>query len=463
MSKKRILIVISICLVLIIALGSTYSYWTTTKIQEDDNTVGTTCLSIDFRDTEVGNTGIKLLKAFPITDEEGKNTKGYQFTITNRCDTYVEYSVNLESLILENNNANRINLANINAILDDNSVKAITSYNEAEQQVLDSTIADDARVLTTGVLKPAGQTGYTVNYTLRLWLDEDTPETEMNKSYKSKITIIAKNREQPKTATMIISALQSTKPEQFRTDVDGNLRFIGSDPDNYVTFSGELWRIIGVFNDVEGETTSAAGEPRLKISLSSSLSGQYWSNIKTTGYNYNNWEYATVNKYLNVEYYESLSDKNMIDTATYYLGGYSHNDTNSEYYYQIMKPEDWYNAERITTNVNGNNPGTWTGNVGLMYPSDFGYAASDCQDTAIYSWSTSCRDVDWLDKPINNQWTITPAFSTTNTSLYILNNGKVRDAYSRLSSYGIRPVLYLDSAVEIDGGEGTSDLPYTLK
>ena len=55
------------------------------------------------------------------------------------------------------------------------------------------------------------------------------------------------------------------KSEELVDDetVDHNLRFIGSDPDNYVWFNNELWRILGVMNNINDGTGKK--ETRLKI------------------------------------------------------------------------------------------------------------------------------------------------------------------------------------------------------
>ena len=191
-SKKKYIIIASLLLVAIIIVSASYAYWTTTQTQTDENVVGTTCLSLILEDTVAQKTGVKLSNTYPISDEEGMSTEGYQFTITNRCSGYVEYTVNLESLILANSNANRIALSNIDAVLDDNPVKLITEYS-AGTQVLANNVADDARALTSGVLAPNGESGYTVTYRLRLWLDKYAPSTQMNKSYSGKITLSGKN------------------------------------------------------------------------------------------------------------------------------------------------------------------------------------------------------------------------------------------------------------------------------
>ncbi|MBR1413435.1 MAG: hypothetical protein IJ574_02045 [Bacilli bacterium] len=593
--------ILTVLLLAIVVLSSTYAYWTTTQTQEDENVVGTTCLSLEFKDTVVGKTGVKLSSTYPISDEEGMNLEGYEFTLTNRCDGYIAYTVNLESLI----NNDRLQLSSINAVLDDEPVELLSNYNNGIQ-ILANTVADDAKALTSGVLSPVGSEGYTITYKLRLWIDKYAPTSEMNKSYSGKITISGENANEksyplyemgdinkdgevnsddssilsgiiasPSSASTsqksladvnadgVINSNDSTAVENYisgsssslykkgdvnndgvvdRSDVyvlrknlttanplikvlgdidldgvlstsdviyleralattssstpgmslpaiatdyvmslktagdtsliddgttDHNVRYVGANPNNYVSFNGELWRIIGVMNNVAGGTTSVAGHSRLKIAKADLLLNYAYSATQATGYNYNNWEHSSTNAYLNgADYYGNLSDKNLIDTATYYLGGYS---TKSKYdsYYSNMLPPEWYVAERNTSYVYEGNPGSWTGNIALMYPSDYGYASTGvvyetaCVERDIAHWSQECRDEDWLGNADHSQWTITPSRIDGTAAAFIYDDSNL-SSKTAYYSWNIRPVLYLDSEVKIDGGEGTSLKPYTL-
>lgn len=85
---------------------------------------------------------------------------------------------------------------------------------------------------------------------------------------------------------------------------EGNFRFIGSNPSNYITFNNENWRIIGIFN-VEGET--GVKEKRLKITRDSNFSGYIYDSTPyvTTGppvnggQGINEWSQADLMKLLN--------------------------------------------------------------------------------------------------------------------------------------------------------------------
>ena len=59
--------------------------------------------------------------------------------------------------------------------------------------------------------------------------------------------------------------LANADPTEIAYDetVDNNLRYIGANPNNYVSFNNELWRIIGTFNNIDDGT--GIKETRLKI------------------------------------------------------------------------------------------------------------------------------------------------------------------------------------------------------
>ena len=132
----------------------------------------------------------------------------------------------------------------------------------------------------------------------------------------------------------------------------------------------------------------------------------------------------------------------------------------------------WYTYERGTEVYSGR-PTEWIGKVGLMYPSDYGYATSGgsstdretCLNTELYNWDGSsvsdCKNNDWLYNSSNYQWTITPPSSTSRDVFLVDSNGNV-DNYGARSRDAVSPALYLSSNVKISGGEGSEGNPYTL-
>ena len=298
--------------------------------------------------------------------------------------------------------------------------------------------------------------------------------------------------EETKGASGTIEDLYQTNPTMLAYDDANNLRYIGANPNNYVTFNGELWRIIGVFN---ADSHGVSGQKLVKIIRNESIGNYAWDNkasgtgTSTSQYGSNDWSDSAIQVVLNSGAYwnrtrgtcpseenESRTScnfsttgltaaaKEMIATVTWKLVG-----TLS---YTNATANNWYRYERGTTVYSGHAT-TWSGKVGLMYPSDYGYATSGgsttnrstCLSTALYRWNNSsyndCKNNDWLYNSSILQWTLTPLSSYSDPVFGVSNIGSVISGIAN-NEIGVRPSVYLTSEVTISGGEGTQSSPYTL-
>ena len=242
-----------------------------------------------------------------------------------------------------------------------------------------------------------------------------------------------------------------------QTEALTDYRYIGNDPYNYVTFNNELWRIIGIFT-VEDEKGNK--EQRIKIIRNESIGSMAWNsnnvNIR------NEWKTATLNTYLNGDYYNSLSEesKRVVAGSKYYLGGRSYDSTT-----QIGTATDIYTWERGTTVYSGHST-NWIGKIGLMYPSDYAYTYALGVDngcyTDTYNCETSTPTKGWL---YNNatQWLISPNSGSSYLAFFVGSTGYVNYGYSVTTTSGVRPSIYLISGIGIEKGSGTETDPYILK
>ena len=267
---------------------------------------------------------------------------------------------------------------------------------------------------------------------------------------------------------------------------DQNIRYAGSNEvvKNYVSFDGEIWRIIGI---VDG---------KVKLVKEESIGSYSWDSSpsdKNSGNGYNIWETidgqtkedgttkADLNILLNEGYYggtypsicyggqknttkECLTAtinstlKSMVDeNAVWYLGG--HNSS-------IIQPKDMYGYERGTTVYSGHiaiAKTEWTGPVGLIYPSDYGYAAdrTKCTETLVDYDNTTCKENNWLYKN-SVYWTMSPSSSYSN-SVFIVYGSEVVGHSFTYSAFGVVPAVYLKSNILIESGDGSSSNPYILK
>ncbi len=279
--------------------------------------------------------------------------------------------------------------------------------------------------------------------------------------------------------------------------VDHNIRYIGANPNNYVTFNNELWRIIGVFNNIENG--SGTKETRIKLIKDVPIGTYSWDNkpsgtgSSTSLYGSEDWTDSTLKEVLNNGPYWNRTSgncprgsngattscdfstnglteeaKTMISDAVWNLGGTA-DTTNS----RNGLASHWYNYERDTT-VYSERPAKWTGKIGLMYPSDYGYATSGgsttnretCLNKELYNWDSSsvsdCKNNDWLYSSINHQWTLTPSARYSMLVFVVSSDGNLYSSSFPSSTYGVSPALYLNSNVKITSGEGTESNPFIL-
>ena len=177
-NKKVVYSIIGIISLLLVGLAVTYAYWLITKNQEGTNVISTGCLDINLQ----GTNDITLSDQFPMSDEDGMKLKAYEFTVTNNCNTSVDYQIALEAIGEESTSlsSNALKVA-----LNDNS-KLYSSYAE-----VDTTIegAYEARKLYVGTLNSKNTEGSSASHSLRLWIDENADISEMNKTFQSQITV----------------------------------------------------------------------------------------------------------------------------------------------------------------------------------------------------------------------------------------------------------------------------------
>ena len=129
----------------------------------------------------------------------------------------------------------------------------------------------------------------------------------------------------------------------------------------------------------------------------------------------------------------------------------------------------FYTYERGTTRYNTNRPLYWDGIVGLMYPSDYGYAAGNTCVTGTdpYNYVGGCKNKDWLwmttssDYSNSAEWLMSP-IRGSNGAFRVGSSGFVDDYDRVVSADSVRPVFYLSSSASISEGEGTSAAPYIL-
>ena len=266
-------------------------------------------------------------------------------------------------------------------------------------------------------------------------------------------------------------------------DVDGNKYYYGDSVDNYVSFNDEVWRIIGVFDVKNGSKT----EKRVKLMRAESIGEHMWDYSKwaeqNSDFGINNWATSDLVSELNGDYlnYNLTTDKTwagnktfnhnyvlkqeaqmLIDNAVWYLGASRTSSSRS-----VAEQFASERSDQITTDPKDTTlvrTTKWTGKVGLMYASDYGYASNDtetyeewnCMNNIGYTY---CKNGNWLFTG-NYEWTISPTTQYENV-LYIHRNGYVAHTDPNAFSH-IRPCVYLKQSVKFVSGDGSSSNPYKI-
>lgn len=278
----------------------------------------------------------------------------------------------------------------------------------------------------------------------------------------------------------------------FYLYIDGNIRYYGASPNNYVYFNCstypttncELWRIIGTFGD------------KIKIVRNESIGKYSWDNKdKTTGaetnYGKNDWTDARLMKLLNPGYesetggslyYNAKSgtcyvNQNNATTACNFTSTGIKNDTTKNIIAEVtyntagyndatLYPNEIYTYERGSTVYSGRQT-TWTGKIGLMYPSDYGYASdlTKCREKINNYNASTCSQNNWIYN-MGSLWLLThdSARSDRNWSINSSGNASVNGNGNGGTSNGLLvfPSLFLSSDVKIISGNGSINNPYQL-
>ena len=187
-------------------------------------------------------------------------------------------------------------------------------------------------------------------------------------------------------------------------------------------------------------------------------SGSWWNGESGEYYNDDNPNAPAVT--VNFTNYK-LSDKakSYITTSRYYLGGYNYNN-------DFPLTNEMYGYERGTLRYNTDRPLYWEGMVGLMYPSDYGYASGNTciMNIKLNNYDGECKNKDWLW--MNNSSNYSNGFEWLISSLgevvfTALSSGSVKTFYVKKGA-SVRPTFYLTSTTSIISGTGTMDDPYII-
>lgn len=302
-------------------------------------------------------------------------------------------------------------------------------------------------------------------------------------AFQTNLTITAKGNIKVSNAANLLKSKVVTSGDGLYADEYENNRYFykGTAPDNYITFNGEDagWRIISVEPDETLKIMKSESVVKMSYDNASSRTASYCTNpqygcnvwgsnttmlnsngqsITKLAYQLNGVEYdlptteASVNIYLNQNYYNTLSDEAKLQLETHYFNvGKVNRET----------------GQLLETDVEQEKGNKWLGNIGLITVSDYVRASNNSACTDVYSYfnNANCYASSNEHNYLNNQttiWTISPcAHSNSHHTWDVYDSGRL-DANYTFDSRNVHPTLYLKSNISLSGS-GTKTNPYIIK
>lgn len=501
-NRNIILLIISFVFLTMLVLGMTYAYF-------DLKTGGETESTMNIGGAEISAT-YSFSNSIDITDAlPGNDVITYKdITLTYKNTSSEEYKVYLKTVIDYSTFTNTEN----------DGVLYYDIYSGTDH----STLVQDKTIFPTikygkAILKeisiPTNSTG-TLNYRINFYFPESDKLQNPDGQLVLNASISVESDNSLKYTPTLLKKINLMYQYESGTNgleqddtTDKNIRYVGANPKNYVEFAntGELWRIVGVFN-VKDSTGKI--ERKIKLVRNESLGSYSWDATGNNDYGFNNWTEADLKNELNGDYldttltanknnwYNSYWDsstnkpvlrqtgvfdytkviksnyQNMISESVWNIGGNSYSNPSSAPYGLPLL--DQYNKERGTITYQNSRPTDWTGKVGLIYASDYGYASTlaECHenlragvtyDKANDKWDYTngkCKTDNWLFKN-SWYWTLSPYAGNSASVFRVHGDGAVINNNAS-NSNGVFPAVFLKSDILIASGTGEKESPYRL-
>ena len=394
---------------------------------------------------------------------------GFSFLGSDRCSLYFDKIIDTQKPAISNLN---VNGKTITATLTDN--EGLSAYGFSTSNTIEPTSWTTISGKTYNLSTTINNEG-----TYYLWVKDSVG----NKTTKE-FTISLE--------TSFATLMSTSTPDVYN---ENGIRYEGADPKNYICLDNKtsgacadsslLFRIIGLFDEeYSSNGTSSSGTKKLLKVIDTNnyggTSGKYWNSAKT-----NNWSNASLKTELNGTYLTTLLGtlnvnsklNTAIVSAKWHLGGASSSN------YDTLTAEGIYIEERNTSAIVSGNPAIIYAKVGLMYPSDYGYATvggittnkAGCRAQALNNWNSSsysdCKNNDWVFTSatfVNTaEWLLSPSSSNSHVATRLYTAGYVGlggGNFVHGSLCAVRPTFYLDSSIlKIVGtGDGSSSNPYRI-
>ena len=498
-TKIMILSLVSVIFVLLLVLGITKAFM---KPIEQGGNITEVSLNSCAKIKLTSTSNVNLSSSYPMSRNKGLQTTPYKFTVTSYCDSYVGFNLYIATL-----SSNTIDAKYIRYILTESGNKnvikegilssatnGVSDFNDTEKTELNTGLKGTYGSIYKIYSENIPLKG-TKSFDIYLFLDGDVADnTTMGKTFKAGVAVKSYDREADPTLADYVKSLytgtQGTNNIYYHDASltngagDNSYRFAGASDqvNNYVCFGSSttpcpadnLYRIIGVFGDrvklikADYATTAllgADGDYKQAYTAtrndSSSYKGNNLANIAAYNWNKSNqntWSLSILNKTnLNTNFITNIGADwaAKIAETTWKVGGNTganigNQPAKTAYQNEIVSP--------VTTNTT-DNATTFSAKVGLMYASDYGFAAAPSAWTANLSSynGEAIKNVNWMYMGLV-EWTISRFADTAYSVFNVGSTGGVNGHHANYA-YGVRPVFYLSSSVNYASGSGTAADP----
>ena len=389
--KKKLIIIITLLIILILGLGITYAWLIQTINGQKVHSmrVGT------FRFTLTEENSLTINSGEFLKDSDGLSQDGFKFTVENTGGAYGSYSVYLDDDTLSSGQTR----------IDDKFIRYSLGVNG---DITGTPTNLTSRKIYSGGLDSKGKD----TFILRLWLNPSVNGDVGGQVFKAKLRVEVNQTVPTPVADKLLAGVGANGAIDTS---DSEQTFItGTDPNNYIWYSGKLWRAVSI--DPSDNSVKLVTQ---------------W-NISALPYN------ASGNTAFQGSYMEQWLNDTTVD-------GFLGNLREPE---KFIKTDCVWNATLTTATTKPAKTTMVTDAVGLLN---------------IYEYTMSYKNATYSTGYLNNGlywWTLTP-YSTSNVR-YVNLSGNIT-YNSPTNSYGSRPSINLKSTVKIIDGDGTADNPYRLQ
>ena len=407
---KKYLPIYMITLSIILLMGTSYALLRSSHQGENTYTMNVGTLQVTFVDSETN--ALTLENAYPMTDDEGMSeAKELTFTVKNTGTVTSKYSVYIEETSTT---------PEFKSVIRFISNKNNTGYNSPK------TLSEDKYIDSESYL----DVSETAVYKVKAWISDAADSTYMNKTFTARIVVTGEQASiTPEYIRNVIKSKQTSTCKTY-VDEDG-ITYVSGTKDcinfNYVWYSGKLWRITAINKD--GTMKMITDDSITNISYNPDGDVNFYDVSKK---DYTTYTGSYMYQFLNEDFLDTLYNYQniIIEDSTWNITTSSSKNT--------KLPE--------TTLINSSTIGKNTP-VGLLN---------------IYEYYLSYKNTSLSSGYLNigyGWWLLNP--NSSFRVWYVNCYGDLYDGYPS-NEDAARPSINLKSNIQLSGGSGTKDDPYTI-